>query len=304
MDIFITGSTGFVGRALCHELTLRGHQLRCLVRPGSEGLLLKSSLVRPVSANLLAPDQLAPLIKGADAVIHLVGIIREIPSRHITFARLHHKATISIVSATELAGVNRYLHMSANGTRKGAVSNYHQTKWLAEEVVRQSKLNWTIFRPSLIFGPEDQFINLIASLVRKLPLIPVMGDGEYRMQPVSIGLLVKGFALALERDKAIGKTYHCGGKDCLSYNKLLDLVGTALGKKSVHKIKQPLCLMRPVVAIMQHFPFFPMTLDQLQMLVEGNCCDTSEWSADLDLEPGPLSKDLEYITPSRKKPRQ
>ena len=296
MEIFITGASGFIGRALCRTLTTEGHHLRCLVRSGSEIRLISSPLIKPVVGDLFAPEQLASLIKGADAVIHLVGIIREFPAKQITFARLHHQATLSIIAATNQAGVKRYLHMSANGARKEAQTAYHKTKWLAEEAVRQSKLDWTIFRPSLVYGAEDQFISLLASLIRKSPLIPVMGDGQYRMQPVPVELLAKGFAVALEREAAIGKTYHCGGKECLSYNQLLDLVGEALGKKPVRKMNQPLFLMRPLVSVLQHLPHFPMTSVQLQMLIEGNCCDIREWCDDLNLEPWPLSTGLNYLT--------
>lgn len=295
MKLFITGGSGFVGRALCRELAARGHQLHCLIRPGSEKHLIQSPLVTAVTADLFAPDELEPLIKETDAVIHLVGIIREFPARQITFERLHHQATAAIVTATQQAGVKRYLHMSANGTAKEAQSAYHKTKWLAEKVVRQSALDWTIFRPSLIYGTEDQFISLLASLIQKLPLVPVIGTGEYQMQPVNVDVLVKGFAVAIKNSTAIGKTYHCGGQDCISYNQLLDLVGSALGKKQVRKLHQPLSLMRPLVSVLQHLSFFPITADQLQMLLAGNCCDTSEWCKDLDLKLTSLAQGLGYL---------
>ncbi len=295
MDIFITGASGFVGRALCRKLTEKGHHLCCLVRPGSEERLISSEQIRPLHADLFSREQLIPLLENVDAVIHLVGIIRQFPRRQITFERLHDQATATLVSAIRHAGVKRYLHMSANGSRANAHSAYHRTKWRAEETVRSSDLDWTIFRPSLIYGAEDQFITMISGLIRKLPLVPVMGDGEYRLQPVPVEQVAAGFAAALEQPQAIGKTYFCGGKDCLSYNQLLDLVATALGKKRVHKISQPLFLMRPLVALLQHIPLFPMTSDQLQMLLEGNCGDTTDWSADLGLEPAPFAQGLEYL---------
>ncbi len=295
MDIFMTGGSGFVGRALCRQLVARGHKLRCLVRTGSEPRLTRSERIEAVTGELLDPEQLIPLIEGADAVIHLIGIIREFPSKKITFARLHHQATRSVVSATEGAGVKRFLHMSANGTRRNAQSDYHKSKWLAEEAVRQSTLNWTIFRPSLIYGPEDRFINLIASLIRKLPVVPVVGDGQYQMQPVPVSAIAQGFTSALDNNETFKKIYHCGGADCLSYNQLLELVGATLGKTRVRKLPQPLVLMRPLVALLQHLPSFPMTSDQLQMLLEGNCCDSTEWLHDLNLESASFQKGLAYL---------
>ena len=298
MDIFLTGGSGFVGRALSNELIQRGHRLRCLVRSNSKNQLISSPQITPVKGNIFSPDDLVPLIEGADAVIHLVGIIREFPRREVTFERLHYEATTAVINAAQTAGVLRFLHMSANGSRRDAQTNYHQTKWRAEEAVRNSTLDWSIFRPSLIYGNEDHFINLLATMIRKLPLIPVMGDGEYKMQPVPVTSVAKGFATALERIGTIKKTYHCGGADCLSYNQLLDLVAAALGKKSVRKISQPLTLMRPLVSMLQHLPIFPMTSDQLQMLLEGNCCDTLEWLDDLNLESIPFRKGLEYLKPN------
>ena len=298
MRIFVTGGTGFVGRTLCRVLTAHGHQLKCLVHRGSPPL---DAGIEAVSGDLFDPGSLAARIAGVDAVIHLVGIIRESPSRGVTFEKLHHQATASIVAACEQAGVRRYLHMSANGTRADSVSQYHRTKWLAEERVRQSSLDWTIFRPSLIYGPEDQFINLISGLIRRLPVIPVMGDGRYQLQPVPVEQVAAGFAAALSQEKCLGATYHCGGADCISYNQMLDLVAAALGRRRPRKLYQPLSLMQPLVRLLQHIPLFPMTSDQLQMLIEGNCCDIGPWAADCDIDPMPFADGLHYLT--KKQPR-
>lgn len=294
MRVFVTGGTGFVGRQLCQQLCSSGHEVLALVRPGSEKKLVAHPSLVPLSIELFDPT-LSEKLKGCDAVIHLVGIIREFPGRGVTFRRLHVEATEAVVTATQRAGISRYLHMSANGTREDAVSNYHRTKWRAECIVRQSNLDWTIFRPSLIYGEEDQFINMLAGFIRRLPAVPVMGDGKYQMQPVSVEQVATGFVAALSEPATIGKTYHCGGADCVSYNALLDAVGDALGKSRVCKVKQPLFLMRPMVSLLESFSFFPMTSDQLQMLTEGNCCDARDWWRDLDLSPEPLETGLDYL---------
>ena len=295
MNVFVTGATGFVGRQLCAALSRAGHGVIALVRKGSEAKLPQSDSITPVSGDLFSPT-LPGLLDGCQAVIHLVGIIREFPGREISFERLHVDATAAILAATKQAGIRRYLHMSANGTRQQAVSNYHQTKWRAEELVRNSDLDWTIFRPSLIYGREDQFISMLVRFIRLLPLVPVIGDGQYRLQPVPVEQIASGFASALDKPVALHKTYHCGGADCLSYNQVLDLVAAAIGKRPPLKLRQPLCLMRPTVSLLQRFPFFPLTSDQLQMLVEGNCCDTRDWLQDLELKPQPLHEGLEYLS--------
>ncbi|MCF6180251.1 MAG: complex I NDUFA9 subunit family protein [Geopsychrobacter sp.] len=295
MHIFVTGGSGFVGRTLCRKLIDRGHRLSCLIRTGSEPRLPESSQIKSITTDLFDSALLAPLIKDCDAVIHLVGIIREFTSRQISFKRLHLDATRSILAATQQAGVKRFLHMSANGARNHAVSAYHQTKWLAEEEVRKSDLDWTIFRPSLIYGAEDQFISMLCWLIKRLPVVPVMGNGEYCLQPVPVAQIALGFANALDSSVSLGKTYHCGGADCLSYNRLLDEVGLALRKPKVIKLSQPLALMRPLVHLLQRLPPFPMTSDQLQMLIEGNCCETEPWLSDLGLDPVPLRSGLTYL---------
>src|SRR5207237_9040756 len=128
-----------------------------------------------------------------DTVIHLVGIIREHRSRAITFERIHHLGTLNVLTAASHVGARRYLHISALGTRVGAASRYHQTKWAAEEAVRASGLAWTIFRPSLIYGPQDQFVNLFAKIIRRSPIVPVLGSPRARFQPVSIDAVASAF---------------------------------------------------------------------------------------------------------------
>jgi NADH dehydrogenase len=215
-------------------------------------------------------------MEGCDAVIHLVGIIREFPSRGITFEKLHAQATRNMVTAARAQGIKRYIQMSANGTRPDAHTEYHKTKWRAEETVRQSGLNWTIFRPSLIFGPEDEFINELASIIRKTPVVPVFGGGNYRLAPVAVEDVAECFCQALQKEETIGQTYAVCGPQEYSYDELLDEIGQALDKKSVHKLHQPVFLVKPIVALMENYSAFPITSTQLTMLLEGNVCDADE----------------------------
>ena len=283
MKIFVTGGTGFVGREVVRQLLERGHQVRALIHR-QQNNSLSSDVFEAVSGDTRKGESLSGLLAGCDAVIHLVGIIREFPTRGITFAELHTESTRNMVQAATAQGVSRFLHMSANGARADAVSAYHQTKWAAEEALRHSTLEWTIFRPSLIFGPQDQFVNLLAQLIRMLPLVPVMGDGKYRLQPVSVGDVAAGFVRALENKTSIGQCYHCGGPEAYSYDEILDLIGKALGKPRVRKLHHPLWLMQPVISVMQSLPQFPMTRIQLQMLLEGNVCDPTAWQRDFQLD--------------------
>jgi NADH dehydrogenase len=111
-----------------------------------------------------------------------------------------------------------------------------------------------------------------------------MGDGKYRLQPVSIKDVAEGFVNALTTSESIGRTFHCGGPQPYSYDEILDMIGAAIGKSPVCKLHQPLLLMKPLIGLLQSIPQFPMTGDQLQMLLEENICDPSEWRQTLHLE--------------------
>jgi len=213
-----------------------------------------------------------------------VGIIREFSGRGATFERLHVEATRNVISAARDAGVKRYLQMSSLGTRPGAVSGYHRSKFRAEEEVRSSGLDWTIFRPSVIYGPKDEFVNMLAGYIRSFPAVPVIGDGTYRLQPISADDVARCFAMALEMPVSTGKTYELCGPDRLRYVDMLDAIGRALGKGHVTKIYNPLPLMKVVVPLLQRFSFFPLTMDQLTMLIEESICDGG-WRETFGFEP-------------------
>ncbi len=283
MKVFITGGSGFVGREVIQQLVTKNHSVRALVRKADA--LEDFSDIETIVGDTTQPETLRDQLSGCDAVIHLVGIIREFHGRGITFKKLHTESTDNILQAAEEQRIKRYLQMSANGTRENAVTDYHKSKWEAEELVRKSKLDWTIFRPSLIFGSEDQFVNMLAQLVKTLPIVPVMGDGQYQLQPVSVINIAQGFVAALDKPEAVGKTYQCCGPQAFSYDQILDLIAQALGQVAgTRKIHQPLWLMKPIVAVLQSVPLFPMTSDQLQMLLEGNICENDSWQKDLSLE--------------------
>jgi NADH dehydrogenase len=270
MRIFIAGGTGFVGTYLVEALRERGHQLRLLVHRRSFGVARD---IDQVEGDVTSLESFRQAVNGCDAVINLVGIIREFPSRGITFERLHVQATANMLAATSQAGIRRFLQMSALGTRPDAVSRYHETKFRAEELVRSSGLDVTILRPSLIYGPKDAFITMLAGQLRLAPIMPVIGSGTYRLQPIHAGDVARCFSLALELPETIGRCYGLCGNNRLSYVELLDAVAHAMGRPVPLKLRVPLGLMKVIIPVMQHIPQFPITMDQLQMLIEENICD-------------------------------
>jgi uncharacterized protein YbjT (DUF2867 family) len=281
MRIFIAGGTGFVGAHLVKALREKGHEPRLLVHRRGSGV---SDGIDRVVGDVTGLESFEQALNGCDAVINLVGIIREFPSRGITFDRLHVQATANMLAATRTADIRRYLQMSALGTRPDAVSRYHQTKFRAEELVRSSGLDATILRPSLIYGPRDAFINMLAGQLRLAPIMPVIGSGTYRLQPIHADDVARCFARALEMPETIGQCYELCGNNRLSYVELLDTVASAMGRPAPFKPHVPLGLMRMIIPAMQRIPQFPITMDQLQMLLEENVCD-GRWQEVFRFEP-------------------
>jgi NADH dehydrogenase len=291
MKIFIAGGTGFVGEHLVTELLRSGHTVRLLVHsrrtlPGN---------IEQVTGDVTRLESFAETLSGCDAIINLVGIIREFPSRGLTFERLHVTATANMLAAAAGSGISRYLQMSALGTRPDAVSGYHRTKWQAEELVRGSALAWTIFRPSLIYGLHDAFINMLAAQLRLAPVMPVIGSGSYRLQPIHADDVARCFSRALKMPETIGQTYDLCGNDRLSYEALLDMVADTLGKPRPFKPHLPLGLMKRVIPVLQKFPLFPITTDQLQMLLEESI-GGDEWQQQFGFQPRGLREGIaEYL---------
>ncbi|MBT1072251.1 complex I NDUFA9 subunit family protein [Pelotalea chapellei] len=281
MKILITGGTGFVGSHLRKELLRKGHQLRLLVHRQTDGL---EDGVEQVKGDITRMETLGGAAEGCQALINLVGIIREFPSKGTTFQRLHVTATANALAMAREAGIDRYLQMSALGTRPDAVSEYHKTKFKAEELVRASGLSWTILRPSLIFGPKDAFVNMLAENLRLAPVMPVMGDGKYRLQPIHADDVARCFTLCLELPATVRQSYELCGNDRFTYQELLDRIAAAMGRPAPFKPQLPLGLMKLVIPVMQHLPPFPITMDQLQMLLEENICD-GNWKQTFNFEP-------------------
>ena len=278
--IAITGATGFIGRAIVAQARAAGHQVRAIVRdPRSAKWLADQFNCELVAGNVVDAGSLTTAVHGVHGVVHLVGIIRERGA--LTLDRVHRLGTANIVAATQQAGVKQFIHMSALGTRPGACSQYHQTKWAAEEIVRQSGLDWTIFRPSLVYGPGNQSITELAKIVRMAPVIPVLGNGRSKIQPVSVAVVAEAFVGAITNPNAVHQTYDLCGPVAFTWNELYDRLLIAQGR---HKPKWhlPLPLAQMLATLGEWLlPNPPFTRDQLCMLQEDNTGD-----------PGPATRDF------------
>jgi uncharacterized protein YbjT (DUF2867 family) len=291
--IFLTGGTGFVGTNL--RSALAGRPLKLLVRDASRDPALASGDVEVVAGDVTDPASLRGALDGCEAAINLVAIIDE--EGGATFDGVIRQGTAHVVAAAKAARVRRFLQMSALGTMHDPAFPYFEAKWQAEQVVKASGLAWTIFRPSIVFGPGDKFINVLADLVRKAPIIPVVGPGENRFQPVAVEEVATCFVAALDDPTTVGQTFELGGPDVLTYEQLLDLIATKLGKRK-RKVHVPVGLMRPVVKLAKPLPKSlrpPVTAEQLKMLAVDNSTEQSATARLIGRAPRRLADGIDYI---------
>ena len=268
MRVAITGATGYVGFGIVRKLLRRDHEVRALVRRPERAGSLHDLGVELVAGSLADDAAMRSLVEGVDAVVHLVGII--VAKGGQSFESVHTRGTEAVLHAAQRARVPLLLHMSALGARGDAdATAYHRTKWQAEEIIRGSGQAHAILRPSLIAGPGNAPLKMMVDMIRLAPVVPVIGDGRYEMQPIWLGDVAEAFALALERPDLRG-SFDLGGPERLTYHQLLDYLESALGVHR-HRIRVPVGVARFAAAVGAALPnLAPITTDQLQMLLEGS----------------------------------
>lgn len=269
--VAVTGASGFVGRYVIRELLTRGHTVRALVRDAvraREGLGDVAAKVNLIVGDVCDDAVLAQLVRGADACIHLVGIIREVrgetTDKPQTFERMHVAATRHVVDACRAAGIRRFLQMSALGVGSDGKAEYQKTKWEAEKYVRRSfgdgtDLDWTIFRPALIHGPDGEFVQMMADIcsgdVPPYFFLPYFVRSEMdqsvpaghidfvtpSVQPVAVQDVAFAFAEALERSESIGEIYNLVGSERLTWPEMLEYFRDTIpgGNKNLHPFFVP-----------------------------------------------------------------
>lgn len=273
--ILVTGGTGFVGSQLVSQLIREGHRVRCLSRNPREAIHLRTWGAELTKGDINDPASIEVALRGMSHVIHLVGIIQERGKQ--TFERVHVQGVQNVLDACRQAKspIKRIVHMSALGTSEEAKSRYHQTKWQAEELVRQSGLRYTILRPSLIFGKQGEFFQLLKRLATLPVFTPVVGTGETTFQPISVKDVAKCFIKALDNPDAENKTLELGGPEQYTFNELLDLVASYFHKRKI-KLHLPIPMVYPSAWLGEKLlPKAPLTTDQLAMLQQNNTCDNT-----------------------------
>lgn len=280
MKVFVTGGTGFVGNYIIRELKAANHSIRALVRKGSEKKLPFTDDIEIVHGDVTAPFTLSDHMPGCDAVIHLVGIIREFPGKDITYEKMHFDATNNMVDAAVKAGVKRFVHMSANGASEKGVSGYQTTKWRAEQLVINSGLKWTIFRPSVVFGDSGgrmEFTRELANAMRQSPVMPMFGGGTYMLEPVAVTDVAACFVKSLSEPLAERRIFHLGGGHPMEFKEIAHIIAEEVGRHHMATPSVPMPMIKSAARLLGGFSFFPVTVDQLDMLEAGNVCPEHDY---------------------------
>jgi NADH dehydrogenase len=276
--VAIIGGTGFVGGYLVGALQAAGHDINALVRPGSEGKLHSDS-IHVVSGDISLQEALRDTLRGCDAVIYNVGLLREFPRRGITFEQTQYQGVVDTAAAAKEAGVSRLLLMSAIGA-KDPGTKYQSTKRRAELHALSSGLDVTVLRPSVIFGDPRGTMEFATQLYRDMvrPPIPAAGFAGVRMSPVHVEDVADAFVVALDDTSTIGKTIELAGPEILSWKEMVRRIADAAGKSKVI-LPVPIWIMRVGATLFDWLPFYPVTRDQLTMLEEGNTASSAPLEA-------------------------
>ncbi len=304
MKIGMIGGTGFVGTYLVDKLCADGHQVRLLTRPGSEGKAPTDAAIELIPGDVGAEDSIRACFTGCDAAVYLIGILRENPKAGISFDALQRRGAERAMAVAEELGVGRFLLMSANGI-DAAATPYQTSKLAAEEALKASGLDWTIFRPSVIFGDPRGRMEFCSQLKAELIDSPLPAPlfyeglvpsnaGGFELGPVHVEDVAAAFAAALSQPDSIGQTFELCGPQAWSWKTILTVIAAAGGKSKL-MLPAPVMFIAPVAGIMGRFSWFPVTRDQLVMLLAGNTC-VDDGFARLGLTPRPFDQaSLAYL---------
>jgi NADH dehydrogenase len=267
----VFGGSGFIGRYVVQRLAKRGWMVRAAVRRPDEALFLKPlgdvGQITPIAANLRHQGSVEAAVAGADAVVNLVGLLYQGgPQR---FDAVHVEGAGRAAAAARKAGAAQFVQVSAIGADPASPAAYARTKAAGEAAVKSAFPQATVLRPSIVFGPEDQFFNRFARMARLTPVLPLIGGGHTRFQPVYVGDVADAVAAAVERQDAAGKTYELGGPEIRTFRELMVLMLQEIERRRL-LVPIPFAIASLQGALLQLLPMPPLTLDQVRLLKRDN----------------------------------
>ena len=285
--VTVFGGSGFLGRHVVRRLAQSGARVRVAVRDTEAAMFLKPmgdvGQVVPVQANVRNEPSVGRAVEGADSVINLVGILYESgPQR---FASVHGEGAGRAARAAAEAGAERFVQVSAIGADPDSPAQYARSKAAGEAAVREACPGATIVRPSVVFGPEDGFFNRFAALARLLPVLPLIGGGRTRFQPVYVGDVAAALTRILDEPDTAGKTFELGGPRIYSLRQVMELVLREIDRKRV-LLPLPFAVAMVQGLFFELLPVPPLTRDQVRLLMRDNVVSEGALTlADLGLEP-------------------
>lgn len=294
--MLVTGAAGLVGVHTCRELVRRGWKVRALVRDGAKGASRLGEQKLELRVGDIRDERaLAASLEGASAVVHLAAIAIE--TGRDSYESINTGATATILRLAASAGATRFIHMSQNGASSTSPHEFLRSKGLAEDAVRASRLKWTVLKPSVIFGPQDAFINVLARMIRLSPLVfPIPGGGRARFQPITVRDVASAIGVALDRDDTIGSAYGLGGPAALSLRDMTERILVAMRTRRM-LLPVSVAVLRPLVALMQRIvPRPPVTTGLLDLLSIDNTVPENEIMRTFGIEPIPFApEEIGYV---------
>ncbi|MCX8995727.1 complex I NDUFA9 subunit family protein [Rhizobiaceae bacterium BDR2-2] len=284
--VTVFGGSGFVGRYVVGALAKRGYRIRVACRRPDLALFLQPlgnvGQISFVQANLRYPESVAKAAEGSDHIVNCVGLLFE--SGKNTFLAVQDKGAAAVAAAARAAGA-KLTHVSAIGADASSSSAYASTKGRAEKAVLEAVPDAVILRPSVVFGPEDDFFNKFAAMARLFPVLPLIGGGQTKFQPVYAGDVAEVVARSVDGTLKPGAVYELGGEDVLSFEDCLKLVLKTIGRKRV-LVTLPFGLASLIGRIAEKIPLItpPITADQVELLHKDNVVSAAAKEAGLTLE--------------------
>ncbi len=273
--VCIIGGSGFVGRAIVDQAIGAGHRVTVACRhpERSRDLIVKGAELAQV--DVTDGSGIDAAVAGHDVVIYLVGLLFE--KGRQTFAAAHVDGVVRVLQSCQRAGIKQYLHMSALGAGRVSDSAYAQTKAAAEKLVAESGLNWTIFRPSIIYGAGDNFFNQFKAMSDKLPVMPVI-SGATRFQPIWVEDVARAFVRSIDNHHVQAQAYELGGPDIFSFRAMLEMMMRVLKRQRTF-ISVPPLVAKLMAAFSSLLPTPPITPDQLKLLAHDNIVEGDAYPA-------------------------
>ncbi|MFC4351043.1 complex I NDUFA9 subunit family protein [Fodinicurvata halophila] len=269
--VTIFGGSGFIGRYIVERLADQGWTIRVAVRRPQRAQFLKPlgnvGQIVPIPCDLNSSAAIRSALEGVDAAINLVGIMQESGSQN--FSNLQSQGARLIAETAAELGIGAFVQMSAIGASEESGSEYARTKAAGEEAVRKALPDAVILRPSVVFGPEDDFFNRFAVMARLSPFLPLIGGGHTRFQPVYVGDVADAAVFTLQEPKCYGKFYELGGPRIYSFRELMELMLKAIRRKRL-LVPVPFGMASIMGSVAQLLPFAPITADQVELLKSDN----------------------------------